>query len=421
MASVAVALLPFGTWVGLAVVNSVVLVAAVVDGVRASAVVGLTRRCPDVVAVGEQATIEWRVENRGARKVALEVADEIAPSLRASARRLSFVLPGYGRAVATTTIRPSRRGRFEFDATEVRTAGPLGLVAMQRRRTMRHVLRVYPAFPSRREAELRIDRARVLEVGLRSAKGRGGGTEFDTLREYSPDDEFRRMDWSATARTGRPIVRTYRAERNQTILLLLDVGRLMAGRVADAPRLEHAMDAVMMLTTVATRLGDRAGLVAFDDEVRAVVPPSHSRGQLGRVTEAMYGLEPRLVESDHSSAFAEAVGRFRRRAMLVVFTELVEHAVADTLLPALPLVLRDHLVVLASVRDPDVLSWMSGPVGDDVGDTYRRAAAIAAVEERRRLTARLRGRGVVVVDEPPGRLAPALADAYLRAKATGRL
>ena len=117
------------------------------------------------------------------------------------------------------------------------------------------LLRVHPAFPSREEAELRINRARILEVGLRSAKGRGGGTEFDQLREYGVDDEFRRIDWAATARAGKAMVRTYRAERNQNVLLLLDNGRVMAGQVADVPRVEHAMDAVMCLTTVATRLG----------------------------------------------------------------------------------------------------------------------------------------------------------------------
>jgi len=281
-------------------------------------------------------------------------------------------------------------------------------------------LRVFPSFASRDEAELRINRARLLEIGLRSAQGRGGGTEFDAMREYGPDDEFRRIDWAATARAGKPIVRTFRAERNQTVLALLDCGRTAAGRVADVPRLEHAMDAVMALTTVASRLGDRAGLVAFDRDVRAVVAPKAGRSQLQRVTEAMYELEPQLVESDYELAFTTTLARFRRRALLVIFTELAEQAVADTLLPALPLVVHDHLVVLASVQDPRVVELASS-VPDDVSGAYAKAAAVAALEERRRLIGRLRGLGVTVVDEPPGRVAPALADAYLKVKATGRL
>jgi uncharacterized protein (DUF58 family) len=180
------------------------------------------------------------------------------------------------------------------------------------------------------------------------------------------------------------------------------------------------MDAVMMLTAVATRLGDRAGLVAFDREVRSVVPPAHGRSQLNRVTEAMYLLEPQLVESDYEAAFVETLVRYRRRALLVVLTELAEQAIADTLLPALPLVARDHLVVVASVQDPAVVA-MAASSPSDPAEAYAKAAALASLEERRRMVARLRGLGITVVDAPPGRLAPALADAYLRVKATGRL
>jgi uncharacterized protein (DUF58 family) len=215
-------------------------------------------------------------------------------------------------------------------------------------------------------------------------------------------------------------VRTYRAERNQTVLLLLDAGRTMAGRVEEVPRLDHAMDAVMMLTAVATRLGDRAGLVAFDSEVRAAVNPGHTRDQLSRVTEAMYRLEPKLVESDYRGAFAETLVRFRRRAMLVVFTELAEQAVTETLLPALPLIARNHLVVVAGVTDPEVATWARSTPAE-AGAAYRKAAATATLEARRRTVALLRGLGAVVVDAAPGRLAPELADAYLRVKATGRL
>jgi len=302
----------------------------------------------------------------------------------------------------------------------VRVDGPLGLAARQRRRMLPATLRVHPPFRSKDEAELRINRARLLEIGLRSAQGRGGGTEFESLRDYSADDEFRRVDWAATARAAKPIVRTYRAERNQTVLVLLDNGRVMAARVDDVPRIEHAMDATMMLATVATRLGDRCGLLVFDAKVRTVLEPSKTRAQVGRVTEALFDLEPQLVESDYRGAFAEAVTRFRRRAMLVLLTELNEQAAEEYLVPALPLIARSHLIVVGAVRDPEVERWARTPV-TDVESTYRRAAAIDALAERARLSARLLSLGVTVVDAAPGRLSGELADTYLRLKATGRL
>ena len=429
--SLVVLLLPVRPPWGLWVVNGVLVVAAVADwwlAVRPGEL-EVERELPGIVPLRTEARVVWRISHRGGRGrapagsgrgVRVRLADELAPSLGAVTRRMRVVVPARGRVTAATMVRPSRRGRFTPGEIVVRVEGPLGLMARQGRRRVPGVLRVYPPFDSRDEAELRVNKARILEVGLRSAQGRGGGTEFDSMREYGVDDEFRRIDWAATARSGKPIVRTYRAERNQTVLLLLDSGRTMAGRVAEVPRLDHAMDAVMMLTSLATRLGDRAGLVAFDREVRAVVGPGHARDQLSRVTEAMYQLQPLLVESDYRGAFAETLARFRRRAMLVVLTELAEQAVAETLLPALPLIARDHLVVVASVADPEVRGWaLATPV--EPGAAYRKAAAVAALADRRRTVARLRGLGAVVVDAPPGRLAPDLADAYLRVKATGRL
>jgi uncharacterized protein (DUF58 family) len=418
---------PLDVWVAAGVVTCALVVLALLDaaiGTSPGALL-LRREHPPVVVAGREATLTWQVTSSSRRRLRIAVADDLAPSLRARVRRFSVRVPPGGTAKVSTTFCPLRRGRFDVDYLTVRIEGRLGLGARQRRVPLSTTLRVHPPFRSKEEAELKIRRARILEVGMRSARGLGGGTEFEQLRDYGPDDEFRRIDWNATARSGRTIVRTYRAERNQSVLVLLDNGRTMAGRVAGVPRVEHAMDAAMMLTTVATRLGDRCGLVAFDRVVRDVVAPARRVDQLSRVTEAMYALEPELAESDYSSAFAQVVARFRRRSMLVLLTDLVDHAVEESLLPALPLITRTHLVVLGAVRDPQVEAWAAGELVDDAltpeAAAYRRAAAVQALADRRRTAVRLRALGVTVVDAAPGRLAPELADAYLLAKTTGRL
>lgn len=431
LAAVVIVAVP-GRGVALAVLLDVVLLGlAVLDWARAirPADLEVHREVPAVLTLGTSGEVVWQVDNPRPRPLRVRLADEFAPSLRAEDRRAWLVVPPRGRASARTTIRPLRRGRFDIVELDVRVEGPLGLVARQARRALPATLRVYPPFRSCDEAELRIQRARILEVGLRSAQGRGGGTEFAHLREYTIDDEFRRMDWAATARAGKPIVRTYRAERNQTVLLLLDAGRTMAGLVGEAeggqpegavPRLDHALDAVMAVTAVATRLGDRAGLVAFADEILAVVPPGHRRDQLSRVTGTLYALQARLVESDYRGAFVGALARFRRRSLFVVLTELAEATVVETLLPAMPLIARQHVVIVGAVRDPAVDQWARA-VPTDPSGAYRKAAAVSALDARRRTTAALRARGAIVIDAPPGTLAGRLADAYLDVKATGRL
>lgn len=414
--------LPFGLAATIALINALVLVLLVVDAIAAPSPSSLavTRSLPALLTVGQHAQVEWQVRNPTDRTLRVAVADELAPSLGAGDRRFRATVPAQGVATATTEIVPTRRGSFHVDQITVRVRGPLGLAARQATRQLPALLRVHPPFRSRDEAELRIHKARVLEVGIRSTRGHGGGTQFDQLRDYQSDDEFRRIDWAATARYQRPIVRTYRAERNQVVVQLLDNGRVMAGTVDGVPRVEHAMDAVMMLTAVAGHLGDKAGLVAFDRQVRAVVPPAAGKRQIGPVTEAMFDLEPTLHESDYAGAFTYALARFRRRSMFVLYTDLVEQAVGRALLPALPLIAGHHVLVVAAVQDPNIVRWARGtPV--DLEASYRQSAALATLADRERATAALRGMGATVIDAPPGELASRLADTYLAIKATGRL
>lgn len=422
LAALAVAVAP-GTVVDrLLLVNAVLWAVAIVDWLLAPrrAAFSIVRQLPPVVTLDAEADLTWSVRNKSRRSFRVAVADELAPSLGAGTRRFAGRVPARGTLTAATTVRPSRRGHFHPTEVAWRTEGPLGLLARQGRTRLPGSLRVYPRFRSRDEAELRIDRARILEVGLRSAKGRGGGTDFDQLRDYTVDDEFRRIDWSATARAGRPIVRTFRAERNQHVVVLFDNGRVMAGRVAGVPRTEFAMDAALLVTTVATRLGDRCGLLAFDRGVRAVVPTTNGRGQVGVVTEALFDLEPALVDSDYAGAFRQTLSRFRRRSLIVLLTDLVEQAVGESLLPALPVLTRSHLLLVGAIQDPEVRAWADAPVTDEES-AYRQAAAARTLQARARAAARLRAAGATVVDVPPERLAAELGDAYLEMKATGRL
>jgi uncharacterized protein (DUF58 family) len=382
--------------------------------------VGVERSLTPTITLGGQGEVRWRVINPARRRLRVAVADELAPSLQAGRRRVAMTLPPEATLTERTGLRPTRRGRFEPTDLVVRVDGPMGLMARQRGRALPGQLRVLPPFRSRKQVEMRIERAQLLEIGLRTARGTGGGTEFDALRDYTVDDEVRRIDWAATARSTRAIVRTYRAERNQQVLVLLDNGRVMAGHVAGAPRVEWGMDGAMGVTMAADALGDRCGLVTFDRVVRGVVPPASGRGQLERVTGALYDLEPQLVESDYGAAFATTVARFRRRALLVLITELAEEAMTETLFPALPLLLSEHVVIIGSVSDPDVRRWATESP-DNSADTYRMAAAAAALRRRDRAAALIRRMGAHVVDAPPDELAPRLVDSYFAIKAAGRL
>ena len=419
-------------WTTLVALNLVLAVTAAIDWRRAPAParVALQRDAPEVITLGGAGTVTWTVRNPARHALRAGLADELVDALGAPQRRAWMVVPPGGRARRHVELRPIRRGRFTLRTMTLRVTGPWGLAARQGTREVPHVLTVYPPFRSRAETELRLNRARQLQIGTRSVRTRGDSTEFDSLREYTVDDELRRIDWAATARSAHPVVRTYRAERNQTVLVLVDCARTMAALVgaatagttstASIPRLEHAMDAAQAVTRLATGLGDRVGLVAFADRVLATVPPRTQRDQLRRLTARLAAIDARLVEADYRAAFAHALHHHPRRALLVVLTELAGEAATQTLVPALPMLRRRHLVVVGAVRDPVVEDW-SRQRPATAGQTYRRAAALRTLEQRTAVARTLRHGGATVVDVVPGGLATAICDTYLETKATGRL
>ncbi len=408
-------------WVVVVVALVAVGVVAATDVVLATppGVLVVERELPATLTVGEEAEVTWLVRNTSDRDTQVTVADSLWPSFEASRRRSTFRIGGRRQHRFGARLSPARRGRFPLGAITVRTVGPLRLMARQQSRDVPGSLAVMPAYPSRDEMRTRL---RVpLESGVRSVRTRGVGTEFEQLREYRPGDDFRRVDWAATARMQHAVVREYRAERNQFVVALLDNGRVMAGTVAGAPRVEQAMDAVLALTQVTIALGDNVGLLTFDTQVRGIVPARNAKSQFARVAEAMYLLDPQLDESAYRVAFNAAVGRFQRRSLFVVFTDVVESVVAESLLPALPTLTQRHLVMVATVRDPDVTRWSHAAGAEVVSDAYRSAAAVASRDARQRGIARLRAAGALVVDADPGRLAPEVVDTYLDLKARGRL
>ena len=414
---------PGRSWSTLLVVEALLLAVLLVDAVACVAPkrIAVHRDVAESTTLGERIALSWLVENHSPRSVRVTVTDALWPSLGAERRQVSATLHSGARLRARTELQPTRRGRFPFHDVTVRVQGPLRLVARQATRGVPGGLRVMPAYPSREEVQRRMIVPRVLEVGLRSVRTSGGGKEFDQLRDYRPDDEFRRIDWPATVRLQRPIVKQYRAERNQNVVLLLDNGRVMSGTVGGVPRVEHAMDAVLAMVQVGTRLGDRVGMVAFDRQVRSILVPTNAKSQLGRAAEAMFALESDLAESAYQAAFDQASARFRRRSLYVVLTDLVEAAVDQALLPALPILTRRHLVVVAAVQDPAVQEWAAGGAHSWASEAFREAAAVNLLHQRRRATARLRAAGAIVVDAAPGRLAVELVDTYLEIKASGKL
>jgi uncharacterized protein (DUF58 family) len=415
-----------------------VLLAALVAAVAVDiALAASTRRLryvrsPDSSArLGQPVDVTLQIHNDGSRRFRGQIRDAWPPSARAEPRIHPVKIPAGQYQPVHTHLRPVRRGDQRAAVVTARSIGPLGLAGRQGSQPVPGQVRVLPPFLSRKHLPARLAKLREID-GLLPTLIRGQGTEFDSLREYVVGDDVRSIDWRASARRADVVVRTWRPERDRRVVIVLDTGRMAAGRVgvdptssgpgadpAGWPRLDWSMDAALLLAALASRAGDHVDFLAHDRVSRAAVFGASRTELLAQFVDAMAPLQPTLIESDWRAMVAAIARRTRRRSLVVLLTDLNATALDEGLLPVLPQLSAKHHVLIAAASDPRVDRMATGR--SDAAAVYDAAAAEKSRNDRSAIATRLRQSGVEVVDAPPTELAPALADRYLAMKATGRL
>ncbi len=415
----AVVVLAFRTGLAVLIVDVVIVAAIGIDLVLAASLrqLQVTRFGDTKVHLGQPGTVGLAITNEGNRTLRGQVRDGWRPSAAASPARTAITLPAGRRISLTTTLTPTRRGDTTGGPVTVRALGPLGLAGRQRNLSAPWTVRVLPPFLSRKHLPEKLARLRELD-GQHKSLIRGQGSEFDSLRPYVLGDDVRSIDWRSSARRADVLVRTWRPERDRRIVIVLDTGRGSAGRVGDMPKLDAAMDAVLLLTALAVRAGDRVDVLAVDRRVRARVVGAGRGEVLATITNELAVLDADLVDLDMTLMVASVLGMARQRCLVVLMTDLNPAAIQQNL-PHLALLAKKHQLLVAAVADPRVAE-MAAERGD-ITSVYDAAAATYAQASRAKVSAQLRRRGVDIVDAVPQRLAPALADAYLSLKAAGRL
>jgi uncharacterized protein (DUF58 family) len=405
---------------GVVVVTAMVLTLCAVDVALAGAVrpLLLHRTGDQTARLGETANVALRVANPGSRRVRGMLRDAWPPSAGVVTDRRHLDIGSGERRTFEFTLQPTRRGDRVADRVTVRSLGPLGLAGRQSSNEVPWRLRVLPPFRSRRHLPSRLDRLRELD-GRSAVMVRGAGTEFDSLREYVIGDDTRSIDWRATARGGEVVVRTWRPERDRHVLIVLDTGRTSAGRVGDAPKLDAAMDAALLLAALATKAGDRVDMLAYDRRVRAAVERSAPSDVLPSFVNAMANLEPELLETDYRRLVAEILRRAGQHAFVVLLTSLDAGAIEDALLPVIGRLTHRHTVLIASVADPAVMEMVEAR--GDTAAVYGAAAAARDQLGRARVSQLLERHRAHVVQAVPEELPPVAADTYLALKAAGQL
>lgn len=395
--------------------NGMVVFAAGIDAALGWRVrLAATREVTSVLSVGRPNPVTIELASSSPRPLRVEPRDDGADQVIASGLPREIVVPPGGRASWRYHLVPSRRGAHRLGDLFLRVSTPMGLWRRQVRIDAGRSVRVYPDLLAVRTYEKLVREARD-EAFTRVVRRRGGESEFERLREFTPDDDVRRIDWRASARRGTLIAREFQLERNQNVVFLLDVGRMMHAESGGLTHLDHALNATLMLGHVAARAGDHVGLAAFDGEVRSFVPPGGGPAASKRLIQATYDLFPSSQESDFRNLCFQLRRRLRKRSLLVLFSQVLDPESARELVPLVRMLTPTHLPLWVLFRDESVESLLErgGPSEEDL---FVRGVAAGELLWRERAVEQMRAAGALVLHVRPQELTQQLIGRYLEVK-----
>jgi uncharacterized protein (DUF58 family) len=380
--------------------------------------VEVTRRLPGRFAVGEAAEVRLEIVNPGRVAAVVEVFDGVPAGAEAEAMPWTGTIAAGGKARVDHAVRILERGVSVFDKVHVRRDSPLGLWRKKDLAGECGEARVYPDYEPVLRFALLAMQARQDQMGIVRKSFAGSSRDFHQLREYREGDPFAQIDWKATSRRAQLISREFQEQRNQTVVFLTDTGRRMRAMDGELPQFDHCLNAMLLLSYIALRQGDQVGVQAFGG-TRRWLPPVKGSHSMAVLLNHLFDYRTTPEPSDFSAAAELLLGRQKRRALVVVMTNLRGED-ASELVPAMRLLRSRHLVMLASLRERSVEEARTRPI-EDFGGALRFAAAERYDSERSEVLATLQGFGILTLDVPAQEFPVALANRYLDIKAAGRL
>ena len=373
------------------------------------------REFDSVLSVRASNKITLILENDGVETIRARLRDEPPAQFVATQKEFDIDLRPNKIIELTYHVTPQERGSEKFQGTYLRLNCPLGLVLKDVFLPTEEAVRVYPNILALREFDLLKQQGRLRELGIRRSRSRGLGTDFESLRDYSEGDDFRKIDWKASARRGKLVVRQFEQERNQNVILCIDIGRHMMAEVDGIRKLDHVLDALLMMTNAAAVAGDFVGLLVYADTVRRYIPPRKGRAQLGIIIDAVHDLVAEPVESDPISAFAYLSTRWKRRSLLVNFTDYEDPDRARDLTAAFGPLARRHLSLICRVQDPRIDEVRNITVST-VPEMFLKSAATMLMEDRKTAGNIVTAAGIHNLEAEPQDLASALVSFYFHVK-----
>ncbi len=370
------------------------------------------------LSIGKTNKVELVIVNRGSQNLPLRVRDDYPRQIGASVAEFAFNLAAGCQARLEYLLTPARRGEYNFSNINIRYLSRLGLFWRQASIAAPQAVRVFPDLEALRELSVKLSRSS--ELGELTLKRRGQGTDFASLREYTLGDDTRAIDWKATARRDSPVVRTYEAEQEQTLLILVDAGRMMVSDLEGLTRFDHALNAALCLALAGLSKNDQVALGIFADRPIVYLPPRRGKAYLTTMLEAVHNIEPLMVEPDYTGVLSYFASASKGRSLMVVLTDLTDALASQNLLAGLASLSPRHLPFCVTLADRQ-LTRVALQQNHDLETIYRRAVATELISQRELALSHLVRRGCLTLDCPPQDLSCRLIEQYLEIKAKGVL
>jgi len=370
------------------------------------------RELPPRFALGVDHSVKLVLRNGTALPVVAVVRDELPDSFESGADLPPVRIPSYGEAHLNYILRPLKRGAHPFGAVVLRVQGERGLMQQQMALAVGDTAKVYPNFHGADQYQLLAKIDQREEIARKPRPFKAAGTDFESLRPYISGEDPRSVDWKATARRGSLISRNKQVEKGQQLAVLLDAGRLMAETIGERSRLEHGLDATVMLSYVAQKRGDALAVAAFSNKLESFMPPVRGPALLPRVLESLYAVHARPVESDYWQVIAQVMAMLRRRSLVILLTDVLDATASAGLVHNLARAAERHLVLCVVLTEPLIVA-IARSVPTTVEDTYRKAAACDQLRRRGLALENMRSRGILVLETDPAHLSIHLVKRYL--------
>lgn len=370
------------------------------------------RQLPARFALDVEQPIKLVLGNRSTFRLQAQVRDELPAAFELMTELPAVTVPPGGEAQLDYAVRPHQRGAHPFGNVVVRLQGERGLIQRQISLVVENTAKVYPNFRGADHYQLLAKIDQRDEIARKPVQLRATGTDFESLRLYISGEDPRNIDWKATARRGALVSRNKQIEKGQQLAVLLDAGRLMAETIGDYSKLEHALNATVMLSFVAQKRGDALAVASFSNRIESFLPSVRGPSLLPRVLESLYAVEVRPVESDYWQVIAQVMTMLRRRSLVILLTDILDASASAGLMNNLSRAAEKHLVLCVMLTEPRIAE-IARCIPTTLKETYRKAAACDQQRRRRLAIESMRSRGILVMETDPAHLSIHLVKRYL--------